>query len=46
MHTTESYTPNQNFVETMISWLKKKSKSQMRQFNMPSLLWDYSMIYE
>ena len=46
VRTIEPYTPNQNFAETMIGWLKKRWRNQKLNRNVPNRLWDYSRTYE
>ena len=46
IHQIKPYTPNQNFAQTMIGWLKKRWKNQMKTSNIPSFLWDDGLTYE
>ena len=46
IHRIEPYTPNQNFAETVIGWMKKRWRNQKRNKDIPNRLWDYSLMYE
>ena len=46
VHRIEPYTPNQNFAETVIGWMKKRWRNQKRKKDIPNRLWDYSLMYE